>query len=164
MAGKLPISTNEFKIIPNARIAIIASRWHSEVIHSMVNTAQQELMKLQVKKENLSIHYLPGSLELPYAADMLFSHDVSLDLIIAFGVILKGITYHDQTVMQNIVNGFSLVTNTHKKPVINEVIGVENLEDAHKRAANDNANKGVEAVFAASEIINWRDNLIKSIG
>lgn len=163
MAGLLPISVEKFKPIPGATIAIIASMWHADIIDSMISAAQRGLVNLGVKNENLSIHRLPGSLELPYAADMLFNHHPKLDLIIAFGVILKGITNHDQTVMQNVVNGFSLVTHTHKKPIINEVIGVESLEDAWKRAGDDHANKGVEAVFATSEVYCWKNSLIKPL-
>jgi 6,7-dimethyl-8-ribityllumazine synthase len=41
-------------------------------------------------------------------------------------------------------------------PIINEVLPVVTIEDAYKRAGNDDSNKGLEAGIAAVEVIDWR--------
>lgn len=159
MAGFLPKPVAAFHKIPHARVAIIAAMWHPECVNSMVDRTIKELRALDVKEENISTHLLPGSLELPYAARCLFEADDQLDAVIAFGVVLKGDTTHDDSVLQNVVDGFSRVTDRFHKPIINEVIGVKTVEDAQKRSDDTIANKGVEAVFALSELLHWKSQL-----
>ena len=156
MSGSLPKSAAEFHKIPHARIAIICSMWHRECVEAMANRAQTELLALEVKPKNIAIHFIPGSLELPFAAQTLLQNDAALDAIIAFGVVLKGETTHNEAVIQQVVHGFGLVSNTFGKPIINEVIGVNSIADAQKRAGNDDFNKGLEAVFAVSELLHWQ--------
>jgi 6,7-dimethyl-8-ribityllumazine synthase len=159
MAGYLPKSLEDFKKIPGAKIAIIAAMWHPQCVDAMIGRAKQELLKLDVSADDISVHKLPGSLELPYAARQLFETDSNLDAVIAFGVILKGDTTHDDSVMQTVVNGFSQVMDRFNKPIINEVIGVTSIEDAEKRSDDSLSNKGVEAVFALSELLAWQKTL-----
>lgn len=161
MAGGLPKPAKAFHKIPTARIAIICSMWHGQYVDAMAKRAKSELLALGVKEQNLAIHQIPGSLELPFAAQTLFQSDAALDAIIAFGIVLKGETTHNDAVIQQVVNGFGLVSNTFGKPIINEVIGVTALEDAQKRAGNDELNKGLEAVFAVSELLHWKNELAK---
>ena len=156
MAGGLPKQAAEFHKIPYARIAIICAMWHRECVEAMAMRAHSELLALDVKPKNITTHYIPGSLELPFAAQTLFQNDSALDAIIAFGVVLKGETTHNEAVIQQVVQGFGLVSNAFGKPIINEVIGVNSIADAHKRAGNDELNKGLEAVFAVSELLYWQ--------
>lgn len=159
MAGYLPKPIEAFHKIPNARIAIIAAMWHPQCINAMVERTKKELAAVGVTESNIVIHMIPGSLELPYAARCLFEHDKTLDAIIAFGVVLKGDTTHDDSVLRTVVDGFSRVSDRFHKPIINEVIGVTHLSDAEKRATDSISNKGVEAVFALTELLHWQANL-----
>ncbi len=159
MAGFLPKPVDQFHKIPHARVAIISAMWHPQYVGAMVDRAVEGLMAADVKADNIRTHILPGSLELPYAARCLFESDESLDAVIAFGVVLKGDTTHDDSVLQNVVDGFGRVSERFHKPIINEVIGVSSLEDAQKRADDSTANKGVEAVFALTELLHWKASL-----
>lgn len=159
MAGFLPRPVSEFRKIDGARIAIIGSMWHAHCVEGMIARAVTELHKVGVAHDAISIHRVPGSLELPFAARVLFEHDPGLDAILAFGVILKGATAHNDTVLQQVVAGFAAVTDRFAKPIINEVIGVSDLRDAEERSGDSESNKGVEAVFAVSELVAWRRGL-----
>ena len=156
MKGYLPKSAENFHAIPNARIAIIASMWHADCVDAMVQRAHQELLAVDVAPQHIAIHRLPGAMELPYAARCLFETDSALDAIIAFGIVLKGQTTHDELVLQAVVNGFSRVTERFNKPIINEVIGVNCIDDAKRRADDSVHNKGLEAVFALTELLHWK--------
>ncbi len=162
MAGGLPKQSNAFHRLPDARIAIIASMWHAQCVDKMIDRAHRELLAIEVKAENIKVHRVPGSLELPFAARVLFDAEPRLDAIIAFGVILKGATGHDETVMQQVVHGFGLVSDRFGKPIVNEVIGVSDITDAVKRSDESDLNKGLEAVFAVSEILYWAQSVKKS--
>ena len=159
MAGYLPKPIEKFYKIPNARVAIVAAMWHPECVDSMVSRAQQELLAVNVKAHNISVHKIPGSLELPYAARCLFESDATLDAVLAFGVVLKGDTTHDNSVIQTVVDGFSRISERFNKPIINEVIGVTSMADAVKRSDLSIGNKGVEAVFALTELLHWKETL-----
>lgn len=159
MAGYLPKPIEAFHKIPNARIAIIAAMWHPDCVNAMIQRAQKELLAVGVSEEHIAVHYIPGSLELPYAARCLFEADSTLDAIIAFGVVLKGATTHDDSVLQTVVDGFSRVSDRYHKPIINEVIGVTSIDDAKKRSDDSISNKGVEAVFALTELLHWKSTL-----
>ena len=153
MAGHLPKQVESFKSLENSNIAIITSSWHVEIINEMVSSAKELLNKLGNK--SISLHTLPGSLELPLAAKILFNKNDKLDAIIAFGIILKGDTSHNETVEREVANGFTLVSQEFSKPIINEVIGVSDIEFAKQRATS----KGIEAVYAVSEFLSWKKNL-----
>ena len=159
MAGFLPKQSQNFHRIEGAKIAIVAAMWHPQYVNAMVERAQLEMIDAGVKAEDISLHTLPGSLELPLAANMLFEADAELDAVIAFGVVLQGATTHDSSVLQTVVEGFGQVALKFNKPIINEVIGVTNLEDAAKRSDDSEANKGLEAVFALTELLHWQNSL-----
>ncbi len=161
MAGYLPKSVEKFSKISGTKVALIVGMWHRDCVDKMVNRAVSELRNVGLKDDDIIVNYLPGSLELPYAANILFESKPELDAIIAFGIVLQGETTHDSTVIQTVVDGFLKVSMKHSKPIINEVIGVKCIEDAEARATDGLSNKGVEAVFALSELINWEKSLCK---
>lgn len=156
MAGALPKSPSEFTKIPGAKVAIIASMWHKEIIETMVQSAKKHLMAIGLQEKDIKITWAPGSHEIPYYAKMLLDHQNNLDGIMAFGVILRGGTTHNDSVLQAAVNGFINLSLEYGKPIINEVIGVNNIEDAEKRAED----KGTEATFAFSEAIAFKRSLL----
>jgi 6,7-dimethyl-8-ribityllumazine synthase len=102
------------------------------------------------------IHILPGCLEIPLAIRRLAQRDRSLEAVIAFGVILKGDTYHFDMVKDATMRGLERVGFECDIPIINEILPVNSIDDAAKRAGNDDRNKGLEAGIAAVEIIHWR--------
>jgi len=159
MAGYLPKAVDQFYKIPEAKVAIIAAMWHPDCVNAMVERARKELLAVDVNERNISVHYIPGSLELPYAARCLFEANADIDAVIAFGVVLRGETTHDDSVVQTVVDGFSRVSDRFHKPIINEVIGVNSITDAEKRSDASISNKGVEAVFALTELLHWKNSL-----
>lgn len=160
MAGFLPKEPSQFHKLSGAKIAIIASMWHHECVNEMVNRAVDVLIRIEVLKSDIFIHKIPGSLELPLAAKLIFENNPQIDAILAFGVVLKGATTHDSSVIQAVVDGFNRISLDFGKPIINEVIGVSSIDDAKKRSAEGSSNKGLEAVFAVSEFLSW-SKLIK---
>lgn len=162
MSGMLPKTPDNFSKIPGAKIALLGSMWHLNYVEAMIERAKRELIRCQVLEEDIQTHYIPGSLELPFAARTLLEHSPQIDAILAFGVVLQGATTHDQTVLTQVAQGFSLLSDRTGKPIINEVIGVNDLELAAQRSNDSLSNKGVEAVFAVTELLAWKKSLSKS--
>jgi len=157
MAGKLPLEPKDFKKSPKAKVAIVASLWHQDIIEIMVVSAKRQLINLGLSDKNINVVWAPGSHEIPLYAKLLFEADLELDGIIAFGVVLKGGTTHNDSVLQAVVNSFASLSLTYSKPIINEVIGVNEIKDAEERAES----KAAEAVFAFSEVYNFKKSLGK---
>lgn len=141
-------------LVPGGRVAIIQSKWYGEICQSMTKKAL-EVLKFAGCNEP-EVHVLPGCLEIPLAARRLAKRDPKLEAIIVFGVILKGDTYHFDMVKDLCMSGLERVTFECDIPIINEVLPVNNIEDAYKRAGDNDSNKGLEAGIAAAEIVNWR--------
>lgn len=157
MAGELPKKIEEFNIIKGSKVAIISGQWHREIAEVMVKSAIDVLKKIGLDDDSILVHWAPGSLELPLYASLLLKNDPSLDGVIAFGVVLQGATTHNESVVQSVVDGFTELSLKYNKPIINEVIGVKDLKDAVVRAES----KGVEAVFAFSEVVGFVRSLAR---
>jgi 6,7-dimethyl-8-ribityllumazine synthase len=144
----------EIPKVEDANIKIIAGRWHSEFVESMVAKCVSELNRFGCSK--VDVHILPGSYELPLAARRLLRSDPSIEAIIAFGVIVKGDTDHFEMIRDEVREGFSKVMFEFDTPIIMEVLAVRDASHARDRALDDERNKGIEAAHAALEIIDWR--------
>lgn len=157
MAGKIPLEPKDFKKAPQARVSIVASMWHKEIIEVMIASAKQHLLDLGLSENNINVVWAPGSHEIPLYAKLLLEADSELDGILAFGVVLRGGTTHNDSVLQAAVNSFTGLSLAYSKPIINEVIGVNDIKEAEERAES----KGAEAVFAFSEVFNFQKSLSK---
>lgn len=147
-------SVSNIPKIPEAKVAIIRSKWHDELCESMANKCKDILSHAGcIEPED---HILPGSVELPLAARRLLKRDPNIEAIVAFGVIVKGDTYHFDMVRDTCFRGFQQVMFEFDVPIINEVLPVDSIEHAKVRAGDDEKNKGIEAGIAAAEVIAWR--------
>ena len=151
MAGMLPKKIEDFHKIKGSKISILASLWHAQIIEEMISSACANLKKAEVSEEDITVVWVPGSLEIPLYAAKILSEPKSVDALICFGVVLKGGTTHDQTVLHSVGQGLSQLSISYIVPIINEVIGVVDLNDASSRAYD----KGVEAVFAVTEAVHF---------
>jgi 6,7-dimethyl-8-ribityllumazine synthase len=140
--------------VAGARVAIVMSKWYGEYNRSMADACVEVLRAAGCEKP--AIHVLPGCLEIPLAIRRLLKRDPALDAVIAFGIILKGDTYHFDMVKDLSMSGLEKVMFEFDTPIINEILPVTRIEDAASRAGNDDKNKGIEAGLAAVEIIDWR--------
>jgi len=140
--------------IPGAKVAIIQSKWHREMSDMMVKKCCEVLAVAGIT--NPAIHILPGSLELPLAAQDLARNDPQLEAIIAFGIIIKGDTDHYDVVRDECTRGLGAVSLACSIPILMEIIPVTDIKFARARCADDEFNKGIEAAVAAVEMIHWR--------
>lgn len=139
--------------IPDAKVAILQAKWYREPIDKMVQKTVDLLVAADCPKPD--VHILPGSLELPLAAQALMRKE-KYDAIICFGAIMKGETYHFDMIMNMCAQGFINVMLKEGTPIIMEVIPIANMEQLEARSQDNAFNKGVEAAIATAEIIDWR--------
>ena len=96
MSGAAPQVTLEAK--PNARIAIISASWHMDICAQLVAGARRACEAAGVK--SITEIYVPGSFELPLAAQRAFEDGV--DGVIVVGLVLRGETPHFDYVCQGV--------------------------------------------------------------
>lgn len=141
------------KQIPGAKVAILQSKWHSEITDVMVNKCEEIL---KVAGCEVVKHVLPGSLELPLAAQHLAQRDNPPDAIVVFGAVMKGETGHYDLILDMLAQGFTRVIHDSGVPILVEVLPVMNMEQLIARSSDNEHNKGIEAAQAAIDIVAWR--------
>lgn len=136
----------------NTRIAIVGSDYQKHITGQLQKYCFETLIKEGVKKQNIAIVRVPGSLEIPLAAKKLAKKG-RFDAIIALGAIHKGKTYHFELIAQECARGCMNVSLEFEIPVIFEVLAVYDIKDAIARATRKKENRGVQAANAALNMI-----------
>src|SRR3989344_6495603 len=90
------------------RFAIVASRYHDEVVEDLIDGAVETLESLGAMAADIHTIRVPGSFEIPLAAHAVAQHQ-KVDAILCIGVIIKGETRHDQYIAQEVARGISQV-------------------------------------------------------
>ncbi len=135
------------------RIAIVVSKWNTEITHKMYEGAKSVLREAGVYKDNILKLEVPGSYELPAAADMALTTKPGLDGVICIGCVIQGETRHFEFISQAVSQGIINVSLKHHKPVIFGVLTPDNMEQALDRAGGKFGNKGEEAAVAMLEMV-----------
>lgn len=133
-------------------IAIISSSFREEVANNLEKNCIETLVQKGVKKSNISLFRVPGSLEIPLIAKRVAKKG-DVDAIITFGAIVKGDTYHFEQIANECARLCMQVSYDFEIPVIFEVLAVYDLQDALIRATRKQENKGAEAALTALNMI-----------
>jgi 6,7-dimethyl-8-ribityllumazine synthase len=103
------------------------------------------------------VAWVPGSFELPFAADRLAATG-GYAAVLCLGAIIKGETSHDVHIATAAAGGIEAVGRARGLPVIFGVLTCDTLAQAMARAGGDAAdghagNKGAECAAAAVEMV-----------
>ena len=149
MAGVAPHFT--FSDMSRYKVAVISARWHEELCNSLVSGAQRALSQAKVSID--PVIYVPGSFELPLAAQIAL--DNGADAAVVLGVVVRGETPHFDYVSQGVTNGVMQVSLSRSKPIGFGVLTVANVEQAIARSGVEGSkeDKGFDASVAALELL-----------
>ena len=139
--------------IQGARFGIIASRFNSFVVDSLVEGAIDALKRHGAKDSDLQLVKVPGAFEMPLVAQRMAAKK-EFDAIIALGAVIRGGTPHFEYVAGECTKGLAAVSSQHDVPVAFGVLTVDTIEQAIERAGTKAGNKGVEAAMSAIEMVN----------
>ncbi len=126
---------------------IVASSYNAEFTDSLVQATEAELRRI-VKNPELAIHRVPGAFEIPIIVQETLDNDV-VDAVIALGVILRGATAHADLIAQAVTASLARLTLEYRKPVIHEVLLLDDAEQARQRCLDSRLNRGTEAARIA---------------
>lgn len=128
----------------NARIAIVRTNYHVDLLNNLETAARGTLLEAGVKESNIQTFTVPGSWELPVMTQAV-AKSGDFDAIIAFGIILKGQTYHFEMIANEVARSLMQLSIDYSIPIALEVLAVFDRYQAEERAGSDNRNKGIEA-------------------
>ncbi|MPM10341.1 6,7-dimethyl-8-ribityllumazine synthase [bioreactor metagenome] len=130
------------------KFAIVVADWNSDVTYALLSGANGLLLQCGAEEENIQIIHVPGSFELPVAAEWMARKNC-YDAVICLGCVIQGETRHFDFISQAVAQGIMQVGVNHATPVIFGVLTTDNMEQAKARAGGKHGNKGVEAAATA---------------
>ncbi len=147
-------SEKNIKEISNRKFGIVVAEWNEEVTESLYNGALETLLKYGAKKENIIRKNVPGSFELPLAAQWLAKEE-GIDAVICIGCVVQGETRHFDFICDAVAHGVTNVGLKYNKPVIFGVLTPNTQQQALDRAGGKHGNKGDEAAITAIKMLGF---------
>jgi 6,7-dimethyl-8-ribityllumazine synthase len=147
--------------VPNAanmRMGIVVSEWNPEITGSLLQGAIETLSRHGMNPENILVHYVPGSFELPLGAAWLIEQ-MKPDALICLGCVIQGETRHFEFICQAVSQGITNLSLNTKIPVIFGVLTPDTFEQARDRAGGKHGNKGDEAAITAIKMAALKSSL-----
>lgn len=130
-------------------IGIVRARFNAEIGEAELQTCLDELAALGVDERDVMVVSVPGALELGVTLAQM-AETFEFDALIALGAVIRGETYHFETVSNESAAAMSRVALETGIPVANGVLTAYTEEQAKARAAD----KGRDCARVAVEMAN----------
>lgn len=138
--------------VAHYRFGVVVSEWNDQITEAMYEGAVDTILKLGGQKGNIHRMSVPGSFELPMAAQSLAKRD-DIDAVVCIGCVIQGETRHFDFICNAVANGVTNVGLKYDKPVIFGVLTTNNMQQALDRAGGKHGNKGDEAGYTAVKML-----------
>ncbi len=139
-----------------AKIAVVASRFNDFIVRELLDGALDCLRRHGVDDADVDTAWVPGSFEIPMAAQRLAGSG-RYAAVICLGCLIQGDTPHFGFIASEVVKGVAQVSLDSKVPVTFGVITADTLDQAIERSGTKAGNKGFDAALTALEMIDlWR--------
>lgn len=139
------------------RFGIVAARFNAALVDALVTRGTATLAAAGVPAASIEIVRVPGSHEVPWAAQRLAASG-RCDAVIALGVLIAGDTNHHEMVGDAVAAALMRVSLDTRVPVINGVVVVNNREQAEIRTIGK-YDRGSEFASAALEMASLHKTL-----
>jgi 6,7-dimethyl-8-ribityllumazine synthase len=138
---------------PPGRFALVAARFNSTIVDSLVAGALDGLKRHGVADDAIDIVRVPGSFEIPFVAQRLAASK-KYAAVICLGAVIRGDTDHYDYVAGEAASGVARAALATNVPVIFGILTCDTLEQALNRAGAKSGNKGFDAALTAIEMVN----------
>ena len=140
----------------DARITIVTATYNEKYVQAMLQNCLEELSEAYPVSD-FEVIQVPGSLEIPMMVKRAIVQPATgekPEAIVALGVIIRGETAHGDLVGENVARKLMDISCDTLVPVINEVLLLDNEQQAFARCIASTLNRGREAARAAIHMIN----------
>jgi 6,7-dimethyl-8-ribityllumazine synthase len=135
-----------------ANYAIVVSRFNDFITSKLLDGAVDALQRHGAADEQITVVWVPGSIEITPAAKKLASGG-KFNAIICLGAVIRGQTSHYDYVCQQVSRGVGQVNYDTGVPTIFGVLTCDTIEQAIERAGTKSGNAGVNAAASAMEMV-----------
>ncbi len=142
----------------NMRFAIVVAEWNINITGNLFKGAYDTLIKHGATEQTILVKHVPGSFELPLAAQSIIEK-TSVDAVICLGSVIQGDTKHFDFVCQTTADGIKDVALKYNKPVIFGVLTDNTLQQAIDRSGGKHGNKGDEAAITAIKMVHFQKEI-----
>lgn len=132
------------------RFGVVAARFNPQLVDGLLTRVFAGLRAAGVKETAITVVRVPGSHEVPWAAQAL-ALGGACDCVVGLGVLIAGDTNHHELVGESVSHALQQVSLTTRVPVINGVMAVNTLEQARERCIGK-IDRGSEFAGAALEM------------
>lgn len=140
----------------SGRVVIVAARYNEKFTDALLQNCLDELAENAPDVE-VEVVRVPGAFEVPVMVKRALVQPVGgekPDVVVAFGVILRGSTAHADLIGTAITNQLMSMACESLTPVVHEVLLLNNEEQAFARCIASTLNRGREAARAAISMLN----------
>lgn len=114
------------------RIGVVIARFNEYAGREEFGYCLEELKRLGVAEEDVTVCHVPGALEVPFALQRM-ALTGEYDALIAFGAVIRGETYHFELVSNESAAGISRVSLDCDIPIANGILTTEDDEQCQDR-------------------------------
>lgn len=136
------------------KFAVLCARFNAEITERLLDGALEALQRSGASTTDVEVLRVPGSWELPIAAQAFAASAKKCDAIIALGAVIRGDTPHFDYVAGETARGLMAVQLETGIPVAFGVLTTHTAEQAADRAGGKDGNKGYDAALTAIEMAN----------
>ena len=136
-----------------AKYAIVVSRFNEFITSKLLGGAIDSLQRHGAGDEQITVVWVPGSVEIPLAAKKLAASG-KYNAVICLGAVIRGQTGHCDDVCQQVSRGIGQINYDTGVPAIFGVLTCETIEQAIERAGTKQGNTGANAALSAIEMTN----------
>jgi 6,7-dimethyl-8-ribityllumazine synthase len=141
--------------------AIVISRFNELLTSKLLEGALDCLARHGVAEKDIVVNYVPGSFEIPYAAQKL-AMSKKHHAVICLGALIRGDTPHFEYIAAEAAKGIAKISLDTQLPVIFGIVTADTLDQAIERAGTKAGNKGWDAALSAIEMIDLYKQIEKS--
>lgn len=138
--------------VGSERYGIVVSRFNEFITSKLLSGAMDCLKRHGAKEEQLTVLWVPGSFEVPVAAQRM-ARSGKFAAVICLSAVIRGQTSHYDQVCQQITRGVGEVGLASGVPTLFGVITSDTLEEAIDRAGAKGGNMGFNAAAGAIEMV-----------
>ena len=155
----MPLTGDDGYDARNLRIAIVSSRFYTDIEQQMREACLAELSRCGLAADAVTVVNVPGALEIPLALQML-AKSTRFDALIALGAVIRGETYPFEVVANQANAALTQLSLKADIPIANAILTTYSVEQALARSRA----KAVAAASVAVEMARlqhaWRDGII----
>lgn len=133
------------------RFGIAISRFNDLLTKNLLEAAVDGLTRHGAAADDITVVWVPGAFELPTVLKQLAASG-RFHALIALGVVIQGATGHAEIINRQVAAACSQIALDTGVPVVDCVIGAQNIDQAMERAGTKHGNRGWSAAETAIEM------------